>query len=108
VLSRFTVRAAEILDSVDIIEKLIEEIPEGEICGPGVVADGYAISLVESPRGQNLCWVRIRDGKIDRYKVRTASFCNWQVIEHAVQGNILADFPVINKSLNLSYAGTDL
>jgi formate hydrogenlyase subunit 5 len=108
VLSRFTVRAAEIMDSVDMIEKLIEEIPEGEICGRGTVADGYALSLVESPRGQNLCWVRIRGGKIERYKVRTASFCNWQVIEHAVQGNILADFPVINKSLNLSYAGTDL
>jgi len=108
VLSRFTVRAAEIMDSVDMIEKLIAEIPEGEICGAGPIADGYALTLVESARGQNLCWVWIRNGKIGRYKVRTASFCNWQAIEHAVQGNIIADFPVINKSLNLSYAGTDL
>ena len=45
---------------------------------------------------------------IDRYKIRTASFCNWQSIEHAVIGNIVPDFPLINKSLNLSYAGTDL
>ena len=50
----------------------------------------------------------IKNGRIDRYKVRTASFCNWLAIEHAVQGNIIADFPVINKSMNLSYAGTDL
>jgi Ni,Fe-hydrogenase III large subunit len=64
--------------------------------------------MVESARGQNLCWVWIKSGVIERYKVRTASFCNWQAIEHAVQGNIIPDFPVINKSLNLSYAGTDL
>jgi formate hydrogenlyase subunit 5 len=108
VLSRFTLKAAEIMDSVDLIERLVTEIPEGEICSSAPVRDGYALSLVESARGQNLCWVRIRDGRIDRYKVRTASFCNWLAIEHAIQGNIVPDFPVINKSMNLSYAGTDL
>ena len=108
VLSRFTIKAAEIMDSVDLIERLVAEIPDGEICSSAPVKDGYALSMVESARGQNLCWVRIRDGRIDRYKVRTASFCNWLAIEHAVQGNILPDFPVINKSMNLSYAGTDL
>ena len=108
VLSRFTIKAAEIMDSVDLIERLIAEIPDGEICSSAPVKDGYALALVESARGQNLCWVRIKNGRIDRYKVRTASFCNWLAIEHAVQGNIIADFPVINKSMNLSYAGTDL
>jgi len=108
VLARFTVKASEILDSVDLIGRLIAEIPAGESCSNAPVKDGYALALVESPRGQNLCWVRIRDGRVDRYKVRTASFCNWLAIEHAVQGNIIADFPVINKSMNLSYAGTDL
>jgi formate hydrogenlyase subunit 5 len=108
VLSRFTVKAAEIMDSVDLIERLVAEMPGGEICSSAPVKDGNALSMVESARGQNLCWVRIRDGRIDRYKVRTASFCNWLAIEHAVQGNILPDFPVINKSMNLSYAGTDL
>jgi Ni,Fe-hydrogenase III large subunit/Ni,Fe-hydrogenase III component G len=107
VLSRFTVKAAEIMDSVDLIERLVAEMPGGEICSSAPVKDGYAFSMVESARGQNLCWVRIRDGRIDRYKVRTASFCNWLALEHAVQGNILPDFPVINKSMNLSYAGTD-
>ena len=53
-------------------------------------------------------WVYIRQGRVERYKVRTASFCNWQAIEHAVLGNIVPDFPLINKSMNLSYAGTDL
>jgi formate hydrogenlyase subunit 5 len=108
VLSRFTVKAAEIMDSVDLIERLIADIPGGEICSSAPVSDGHALAMVESARGQNLCWVRISGGRIDRYKVRTASFCNWLAIEHAVQGNIIADFPVINKSMNLSYAGTDL
>jgi formate hydrogenlyase subunit 5 len=108
VLSRFTLKAAEIMDSLDLIERLIAEIPDGEICSRAPVNDGYALSLVESARGQNLCWVRILNGRVDRYKVRTASFCNWLAIEHAVQGNIIADFPVINKSMSLSYAGTDL
>jgi Ni,Fe-hydrogenase III large subunit/Ni,Fe-hydrogenase III component G len=108
VLSRFTVKASEIMDSLDLIEQLMVAIPEGPVNVEVPARDGYALSLVESARGQNLCWVWIRNGTIERYKVRTASFCNWQAIEHAVQGNIVPDFPVINKSLNLSYAGTDL
>ena len=64
--------------------------------------------MVESARGQSMHWVYIKNGLIDRFKIRTASFCNWQAIEHAVIGNIVPDFPLINKSLNMSYAGTDL
>lgn len=108
VLSRFTVKAAEIMDSIDIIQRLLASVPGGDFRNESPVADGYTLALVESARGENLAFVWIRDGKIERYKVRTASFCNWLAIEHAVQGNIVPDFPVINKSLNLSYAGTDL
>lgn len=108
VLSRFTVKAAEVLDSADLIERLIAGLPEGPVCSGEPLSDGYALAIVESARGQNLCWLWIRKGQIDRYKVRTASFCTWQAIEHAVQKEIVPDFPVINKSLNLSYAGTDL
>ena len=108
VLARFTVKAAEILDALDLIEQVIAEIPDGPICSSEPIRDGNALALVESPRGQNLCWVEIQDKKVRRYKVRTASYCNWLALEHAVPGNIIADFPVINKSLNLSYAGTDL
>jgi formate hydrogenlyase subunit 5 len=75
---------------------------------PIQVRYGFALSLVEAPRGQSVHWLKIKDGFVDRYKVRTASFCNWQAIEHAVLGNIVPDFPLINKSMNLSYAGTDL
>jgi Ni,Fe-hydrogenase III large subunit/Ni,Fe-hydrogenase III component G len=108
VLSRFTIKASEIIDSLDLIERLIATIPEGDVRSDAPIRDGYTLALIESARGQNLCWVWIKDGAIERYKVRTASFGNWLAIEHAVQGNIVPDFPVINKSLNLSYAGTDL
>jgi len=114
VLSRFEVKADEIRESLKLITSLLEEMPEGsvfaepekEAFSPGTT--GYALALVEAPRGQNLHWVYLKNGLVDRYKVRTASFCNWQAIEHAVLGNIVPDFPVINKSLNMSYAGTDL
>jgi formate hydrogenlyase subunit 5 len=108
VLARFEVKADEVLDSVRLIQKLIETPKSGTIKAEGPILDGYALVLVEAARGQNLHWVYIRNGVIDRYKVRTASFCNWQAIEHAVIGNIVPDFPLINKSMNLSYAGTDL
>ena len=64
-------------------------MPDGPICADydydsGTQARGYSFALVEAPRGQNLHWVYLKNGVVDRYKVRTASFCNWQAIEHAV------------------------
>jgi formate hydrogenlyase subunit 5 len=108
VLARFEVKTAEILDSIEVIQKSISATKSGSVKGEIAVKDGYALAVVESARGQNLHWVYIHNGLIERYKIRTASFCNWQAIEHAVIGNIVPDFPLINKSLNLSYAGTDL
>jgi Ni,Fe-hydrogenase III large subunit/Ni,Fe-hydrogenase III component G len=108
VLARFETKASEILDSARIVEEAIKELRHGEIAGIGEIKDGYAVALVESARGQSMHWVYIKNGLVDRYKIRTASFCNWQTIEHAVIGNIVPDFPLINKSMNLSYAGTDL
>ena len=108
VLARFNLKAQEALDSVKIIHRIIRELDNGEILAPCQVRDGYALSMVEAPRGQNVHWVQIKNGLVDRYKVRTASFCNWQAMEHAVLGNIVPDFPLINKSMNLSYAGTDM
>ncbi|MDD5190697.1 MAG: NADH-quinone oxidoreductase subunit C [Dehalococcoidales bacterium] len=108
VLARFNVKAHEITDAVNIIRASVNSMPMRNFYTPVEVQDGCALTLTEAARGQNLQWVNIVNGKIDRYKVRTASFCNWQAIEHAVNGNIVPDFPLVNKSLNLSYAGTDL
>jgi Ni,Fe-hydrogenase III large subunit/Ni,Fe-hydrogenase III component G len=108
VLSRFNVKAEEIRNSAAMIQAILPEIKDGPVRTDAVIKDGYALTMVEAARGQSVHWVYIKDGVISRYKVRTASFCNWQAIEHAVIGNIVPDFPLINKSLNLSYAGTDL
>lgn len=108
VLDRFDVKTLEILDSARIIKELIDNMKSGSIHTEFKIKDGWGSGIVEAARGQNLHWVYIKNGLIERYKVRTASFCNWQAAEHAVIGNIVPDFPLINKSLNLSYAGTDL
>ncbi len=108
VLARFDLKTVEIQDSVEIIQKSVSAIKGGSVIAEIAIKDGYSLAVVESARGQNLHWVYLKNGLIDRYKIRTASFCNWQCIQHAVIGNIVPDFPLINKSLNLSYAGTDL
>jgi len=108
VLSRFNLKAMELRDSLDIIKGILHTLHGGAVQGDCTIKDGYAASMVEAARGQSFQWVCIKGGLVDRYKVRTASFCNWQAIEHAVLGNIVPDFPLINKSMNLSYAGTDL
>jgi formate hydrogenlyase subunit 5 len=107
VLARFEVKMAEVMDSTCLIQKLANSVKSSETLVPFKVQDGFASAIVEAARGQNFHWIYVKNGVIERYRVRTASFCNWQSIEHAVMGNIIPDFPLINKSLNLSYAGTD-
>ena len=64
--------------------------------------------MTESPRGENLHWVRTAaDGTIDRYRVRSACYPNWPVVAAAVPGNMVPDFPLINKSFELCYACLD-
>ena len=108
VMARFQQKADEVLNSIALITGLVKAMPQGAVNTDVSIRDGYACGLVESPRGQNFHWVYIRGGRVSRYKVRTASYCNWQALEHAVPGNIVPDFPLVNKSFNLSYAGTDL
>jgi Ni,Fe-hydrogenase III large subunit len=69
---------------------------------------GDALGWAEGWRGQVLDWVRLRDGVIDRAVIRDPSFCNWPLFGELGPGNIVPDFPLCNKSLNLSYSGTDL
>jgi len=70
--------------------------------------DRCALSAVEGWRGEIVHWVRTGEGNcLERCKVKDPSINNWPAIVEAVEGNIVADFPVINKSFNLSYSGTD-
>src|SRR5690348_4861585 len=110
-LARFEVRVQEVRESIDIIKESLDldddalfvNIPEH--LEPFRSALGYA----ESHRGQTLHWVMVgENNSISRYKVRTASFCNWPIIEQALLSDIVPDFPLVNKSLDLSYSGNDL
>ncbi len=107
--ARTRVRADEIYESIELIRQALSRLPEGEI-GTELknIPDGCALGYSEAPRGEIIYWVRISNGKIERCKVRDPSFCNWLAIEYAVLDNIVPDFPIINKSLSLSYSGNDM
>jgi Ni,Fe-hydrogenase III large subunit/Ni,Fe-hydrogenase III component G len=112
VRARMRVRMDEIHESIRLIREIQQRIPAGGIVGTsnGVADAGdWAISAVEGWRGEILYVVMAgENGAIHRCKVRDPSFVNWPAIQWAVLGNIVPDFPLINKSFNLSYAGNDL
>lgn len=112
VRARMRVRIDEVHESIDLIRQASERLPEGAITAAGLPAarpGEWALSAVEGWRGEILYFVMAgSDGMIHRCKVRDPSFVNWPALQFAVLGNIIPDFPLINKSFNLSYAGNDL
>ncbi len=109
---RMNVKAEELMESIAIIRQCVDMMPpEGPVNEPlgNIQPFSYAFGLTESPRGENCHWLMSgENGTVFRYKIRTPSFFNWPVLCHAVKGNVVPDFPLINKSFNLSYAGNDL
>ena len=108
--ARVWIRIEEIKQSLSLIEQCLEHLSEGEIAVPltprGPV-EGMA--LAEAFRGDVLAWLRIdADGTIARCHLRDASWFQWPLLEAAIEGNIVADFPLCNKSFNCSYSGHDL
>jgi len=112
VRARMRVRIEEIHESMRLLREIHGRIPPGPIAvePDGIASPGtWTLSAVEGWRGEILYVVMAgEEGRIDRCKVRDPSFVNWPAIQWAVLGNILPDFPLINKSFNLSYAGNDL
>jgi len=110
-LARFEIRVQEVQDSFDIIRESLDLENDSLFASIPERLEPFRSSLgwAESHRGQTLHWVMIgENNSIFRYKIRTASFCNWPVIEQAVLNDIVPDFPLVNKSLDLSYSGNDL
>jgi len=111
VAARVTVRFEEITESIRLIRAILEKIPQGEIvCTPGRAEHEHpGIGWVEGWRGEVLVALHTgSDNLIHRLHAHDPSWQNWPVLEHAVIGNIVPDFPLINKSFNLSYSGVDL
>jgi Ni,Fe-hydrogenase III large subunit len=110
VFHRMQVRIDEVRESMTILRAAANDLREGAVCAaPRPVPPGRcALSAVEGWRGEILHWVRTGpSNRLERCKIKDPSVNNWPALVEAVQGNIIADFPVINKSFNLSYSGTD-
>ena len=111
VAARVAVRFDEANESLRLIGRLLDGMPAGEVRAglPVPPALRLGIGLVEGWRGPVLISLETgADGTIRRCHPHDPSVANWPVLEHAVIGNIVPDFPLINKSFNLSYSGQDL
>jgi Ni,Fe-hydrogenase III large subunit len=107
--ARVWIRIEEIKQSLSLIEQCLDLLPTGEIVVPLPARGGEGLALVEAFRGDVLVWLRLSaDGTIDRCHPRDASWFQWPLLEAAIEGNIVADFPLCNKSFNCSYSGHDL
>ncbi len=111
VAARFDVRAREAHASLRLVLQAIDALPDGAVvAGPGGPArvGTSTIAGVEGPRGASRLWLRAGpDGTVDRVHLRSASLANWPVVAAAVPGDLVPDFPLINKSFELCYACTD-
>jgi Ni,Fe-hydrogenase III large subunit len=109
--ARIWVRIAEVGESLDLIDALLARLPDGPIRAalpePAGAREGWA--LIEAFRGDVFAHVRLaEDGAVARCHLRDASWLQWPLLEAAIEGNIVADFPLCNKSFNCSYSGCDL
>jgi Ni,Fe-hydrogenase III large subunit len=109
--ARLWIRIKEVEQSLGLIDRILDGMPPGDIA-VAVAATGEAregMALIEGFRGDIYCWLRLGpDGAVDRCHLRDPSWFQWPVLEAAVEGNIVADFPLCNKSFNCSYSGHDL
>ncbi|HEY5911940.1 MAG TPA: NADH-quinone oxidoreductase subunit C [Verrucomicrobiae bacterium] len=110
VFRRMQVRIDEVRQSLAIIEQALATLPEGPIRVklPPLPENGTALGYVEGWRGEIFHWIRTApNNRLARCKVKDPSLQNWPALSEAILGNIIPDFPVVNKSFNLSYSGTD-
>jgi len=105
------VRVQEAGEAARLIDSALETLPEGAFatsmallpCGEA------AFGLVEGWRGPIWHWVVAgKNNSLQRVKIKDPSFANWPALNYAILDNIVPDFPLVNKSFNLSYAGNDL
>lgn len=111
VYARYAVRIEEVFTSINLIFKALEKLKQkGAIHAElkRMKKSSYAVGIVEGWRGEIVYFISTdAQGAIDRVGVRDPSFLNWSAVPHTVVGNIVPDFPLINKSFNLSYSGFD-
>ncbi len=108
--ARVWIRIREVEQSLSLVDQLLDRLPEGllqaQVEHSTEPCEGMA--LVEGFRGDVLAWLRLRGGRVERCHLRDPSWFQWPLLEAAIEGNIVADFPLCNKSFNCSYSGQDL
>jgi Ni,Fe-hydrogenase III large subunit len=109
--ARVWIRIREVEQSLGLIEQILEKLPPGAIrIEPAPASEAReGMSIVEGFRGDVLAWLRLdEDGTVGRCHLRDPSWFQWPLLEAVIEGNIVADFPLCNKSFNCSYSGQDL
>jgi Ni,Fe-hydrogenase III large subunit len=108
--ARVWVRIREVEQSVALIEQILRRLPDGPIRAElelvGEAREGLGVA--EAFRGDVLAWVRLEGDRVARCHLRDPSWFQWPLLEAVIEGNIVADFPLCNKSFNCSYSGHDL
>ena len=109
--ARVWIRIDEVEQSLSLIAQILDALPVGPINAPvpsvGALREG--LGLVESFRGDVLVWLALDgEGRITRCHLRDPSWFQWPLLEAVIENNIIADFPLCNKSFNCSYSGHDL
>jgi Ni,Fe-hydrogenase III large subunit len=108
--ARVWLRIREVEQSLSLIEQILAAMPVGAIKAPlGRAKSCEGLGFAEAFRGDVLAWLRLDgNGRVARCHLRDASWFQWPLLEAAIEGNIVADFPLCNKSFNCSYSGHDL
>jgi Ni,Fe-hydrogenase III large subunit len=107
--ARVWIRIREVEQSLLLIQRMLDALPNGPVRTDIAARPGEALSLVEGFRGDIMVNLRLDErGRIARCHLRDPSWFQWPLLEAAIEGNIVADFPLCNKSFNCSYSGHDL
>jgi Ni,Fe-hydrogenase III large subunit len=108
--ARVWIRIEEVEQSLSLIEQVVRQLPDGAIKADakpaGEIREG--LGFAEAFRGDVLAWVRLDGERVARCHLRDPSWFQWPLLEVVIEGNIVADFPLCNKSFNCSYSGHDL
>jgi Ni,Fe-hydrogenase III large subunit len=112
--ARVWIRIREVEQSLGLIEEIVSRLPAGSIRAPlplprAAQGPREGVALVEGFRGDILASIRIGvEGRVEQCHLRDPSWFQWPLLEAAIEGNIVADFPLCNKSFNCSYSGHDV
>ena len=106
--ARIWIRIDEVEQSLGLVEQILDRLPAGKVRTDLPAGQGEGIALVEGFRGDILAWVRMDGLRVARAHLRDPSWFQWPLLEAAIEGNIVADFPLCNKSFNCAYSGHDL